>query len=168
LLIGQLALGPLVEVSQKVSHACGDGGPTPIGLFLLLHGESQWVSHNVQVNIPANYFGPTAKFKKLSFVNERVLSQDFHFGFLILSKRTAKLVARGFLLTNFNSGQPGVRVEHHPCRPGKPKPGNCPCSSDFSAHLSVPPPFFAKILICQPPNSTPPVLAAHRSAAPCF
>src|ERR1017187_8830468 len=109
---------------------------------------------------------PSAASSILAPYMATVLNQDFHFGFLVLCKRISKPVARDVLLTNLNSGQPAVRVERHPCRPGKPKPGTGP--SDFSAHLSVPPPFFAKILICQPPNSTPPVLAAHRSAAPCF
>jgi hypothetical protein len=67
------------------------------------------------------------------------LIQDFHFGFLVLCKRTSKLVARGFLLTKFNSGQPAVRVERHPCRPGKLKTRELPSFKRFPYH---PYPFF--------------------------
>jgi len=71
-------------------------------------------------------------------------------------------------LTQFNIIQAAGRLKA-PFLPVRvsPKPRNSLLSRRSISHLSVPPHFFAKNLICQPPVSTLPVPAARQSAAPC-
>src|ERR1017187_10658578 len=99
---------------------------------------------------------PSAASSILAPYMATVLNQDFHFGFLVLCKRISKPVARDVLLTNLNSGQPAVRVERHPCRPGKPKPGTAMVQANSRPPFPAPPPFFSHFCSVTPPPPPPP------------
>jgi hypothetical protein len=98
----------------------------------------------------------------------QTFTPEFPFWLPVSQHRTPARAAPAHTLTHVNLTRPAWPPEA-PSLPVwvSPKHGTASCPKRSIAHLSVPPRFFAKILICPPPSSTPQAPPAPRSAAQC-